>query len=123
MPKLSIHIQNRRVLLKHIYEFKLNDILYKKEDYSNLNLIDYYRLILHNSNNISYVYYKFNDNEKLRVNLKKLNLHNTESYAIEYDNKSVDYYINGIRLSYEEWRKHKLVRFSKIKNLYINDLM
>ena len=122
MPKLSICIQNRRVLLKHIYEFKLNNILYKKEDYKNSNYIEYYRIILHNSNNISYVYYKYDDNEKLKVYIKKLKLHNTESYAIEYQTNSVDYYINGNRLTYEEWRKHKLVRLSKIKKIYLNQI-
>jgi hypothetical protein len=117
MPKLSININNRRILLKHIYEFKLNNILYKKENYNNINLIEYYRLLLRN-NNISYAYYKISGyDDKIKAYLKNLIYHNTKSYAVLKENNKLDYYINGKRLTYNEWRNHKEVRIEKLKNI------
>lgn len=131
MPKVSIYLNNNfRLILKNIIEFKMNNILYKKSDY--IEVISFYRLILHNTSSINYIKFKnreyINNNKSniaiYEVFLKNLKYHNTDGLSyIRHTNNDFDdgfysfYHINGIRLTYNDWMKNKHVRLSKIKKL------
>lgn len=137
MPKLRFTIENKsfynqEIMYRKIISFTLDGKTYNRSDYTNANIIDFYRIIIHNETKITLIksYHKkfksFKDNNFDIIediyHLKNKKLHNTSGPTFIHisdleDNTKYYYYINGVLLEYEQWLKHPAVRKEKLVKL------
>jgi len=128
MAKLRIGFKNIEIVMNKIISVTIDSKVYNKKDYiDSQEIFKFYVFIKHNKKLITYITYRSKGIEEnyeiCHLYLKFEQLHNLNGYAyyIEYKNNILgEYYINGKRLTYENWEKGRTIELRSEKLRQIN---
>jgi hypothetical protein len=134
MAKLRLQIPGKNeIIMKNIIKVIIVDIDFNKDDYKAKDsrvLSNFYNFIKRNKNKITYISYREHsiDDYIVHMHLKDCEFHCDfeqafyrlyGTFQLNFDNTYKNYYLNGIKLNYDDWKRK--IRKIKLEKLNVNN--